>query len=659
VIGARTSSVSSVSFVLSVSSVPVAIAVAVAAVVAAGQPSAPAYATILRRGTIVDGSGGRPYQADIGIQNGHIARIGNLSGERAALEIDVSGLFVTPGFINIHSHAIPGALATAENMLTQGVTTEILNPDGGGAIDLRQQLSEATRSGLAVNIGGYIGFNSIWSEVMGPANRRPTPDEIVRMRGLITDGLAAGAWGVSAGLDYKPAYYAEIEEVVRVVDAAGPWRTNFPNHDRLTPESNFSSRAGVGETIAIGEKTGLVPVVTHMKAQGHEQGSAGALLAMMQAATARGHYTAADVYPYLSGQTGLGALIVPPWAQDGGREEMLKRFKDPAQRARIVAESEEAMRLRFGGANGILLPATGRLLTDIMREEQASAGETVLRILERENPSAILPFGSEADLVKFLQHPNTAVACDCGATTNPRSHPRAFGSFPRVLGRYVRDTHALTWADAVRKMTALPATMIGMVDRGFMATGMAADVTVFDPVTVIDRATYDDAAQLSEGIRYVLVNGVVALANGKVTGVQAGRVLIRTAHMPSRPMTTTAARRLALKGTINATVRVDIEVSQAAGAPRARGSFRLQDSGTNTVLESTELGTLQTSPGWASFTARIRNRATSGEGLATVIVERADPFVAGRPPTVLVDVDTVLSVSGALREAASAIEIKN
>jgi N-acyl-D-amino-acid deacylase len=619
----------------------------------------PTYATILRRGTIVDGSGGRPYQADVAIQNGHIARIGNLADERAQIDIDASGLYVAPGFINIHSHAVPEALPSAANMLTQGVTTEILNPDGGGAVNLRQQLNDAATPGLAVNIGAYIGFNSIWSEVMGAANRRPTPDDIARMRTAVTDALASGAWGVSAGLDYKPAYDADIEEVVRVVDAASPWRTNFPNHDRLTPESRYSSRAGVGETIAIGEKAGLVPVVTHMKAQGHEQGSAATLIAMMQAATARGHYTAADVYPYLSGQTGLGALIIPAWAQDGGRDEMLKRFKDPAQRLRIVSESEEAMQLRFGGADGILLPATGRLLTDVMREEQASAGETIVRILERENPSAILPFGVEADLVKFLQFPNTAVACDCGATTNLRSHPRAFGSFPRVLGRYVRETRALTWEDAVRKMTALPATMIGIVDRGFIAIGMAADITVFDPATVIDRATYEQPDRLSEGIRFVLVNGAVALANGKVTGAQAGRVLMRSAHMPSRPMNAAAARRLSLKGSINANVRVDIDVSQAAGAPRARGTFRLQDIGANTVLEGTDLGVLQTAPDWASFTGRIHNRATGADGLVTVIVERADPSVLGYPPTVLFDVDGVFSVTGALREPGSAVVIKN
>jgi N-acyl-D-amino-acid deacylase len=627
-------------------------------IVAAQPRPRPTYDTILRHGTIVDGSGGRAYQGDLGIHNGHIARIGNLANEHAVLEFDVTGLIVAPGFINIHSHASPAALPTAENMLTQGVTTEILNPDGGGPPEIRQQLTDANAGGLALNIGAYIGFNSVWSQVMGAADRRATPADVERMRTLILNGLDSGAWGVSAGLDYKPAYYAQIEEVVQVVGAAGPWRTNFTNHDRVTPESNYSSKVGVAETIAIGEKTGLIPVVTHMKAQGLEQGTAGTLLAMMEEATARGHHTAADVYPYLAGQTALGALIIPAWAQDGGREEMLKRFKDPAQRARIVKESEQAMDARFGGPGGILLPATQQKLVDIMREQQASAGETVVRILEQENPTMIASFGAEPDLVKFLQHPTTSIACDCGATTNTRSHPRAFGSFPRVLGHYVRETRALTLADAIRKMTALPANTIGMVDRGFVATGMAADLTVFDAATVIDRATYEEPARLSEGIRHVLVNGVMALRDGKVTGARAGRVLMRTGHMPSRPMNTTAQRRLALKGTINPHVRIDIDVTHLPGAARAQGSFRLADDNSNTVLEGTEIGVLQTTADWASFTARIRNRKTKAEGLITVIVERADPFAAGTPPSVSVQVDNVLSVSGTLREPARAIVIR-
>ena len=203
------------------------------------------------------------------------------------------------------------------------------------------------------------------------------------------------------------------------------------------------------------------------------------------------------VYPYTATSTDL-VSIAPAWAQEGGRVEMLKRFADPGQRARIVAESEEAMNARFGGAEGVYLPATGRQFVDVMREQQASAGETVVRILEQGSTSAILRFGAEPDLVTILQDPATAIACDCGASTATRTHPRYYGTFPRILGHYVRETHALTWEDAVRKMTALPAAIIGSVDRGFLAPGMAADVTVFDPNVVVDHATYDDPARPSD-----------------------------------------------------------------------------------------------------------------------------------------------------------------
>jgi len=316
----------------------------------------PRFDLIVRGGTVIDGTGLPRYRADVGIANGFVSRVGDLGNARAAEEMDATGLFVTPGFINIHSHASVDALPTAENMLTQGVTTEILNPDGGGSVDLTQQLARASAAGLALNIGAYIGFNSAWTQVMGPADRRASPDEIERMRAIVVSGLEAGAWGVSAGLDYKPAYFAQVEEVVRVVEPAEHWRTNFPNHDRLTPESNYSSKAGVSETIAIGEKAGLVPVITHMKSQGLEQGNAGGLLAMMQDATRRGRYTAADAYPYLAGQTGLGALMVPAWAQDGGRDRMLERFKDSQQRARIATEIEQAMKARFGDRKACFFP---------------------------------------------------------------------------------------------------------------------------------------------------------------------------------------------------------------------------------------------------------------------------------------------------------------
>ena len=620
-------------------------------------PADPVYDVVLRRGTIVDGTGARRYVGDLAIAGGRIVRIGNLSAARGAVELDVRGLLVAPGFVNIHSHAVPAALPTAENMLTQGVTTELLNPDGGGPTDVARQLSELTAAGLAVNVGASIGFNSVWASVVGPADRRPTPPEIDRMRAALLENLAHGAWSVSAGLDYKPAYYATAEEAIEILRPAAPWRTSFANHDRLTPETRYSSRAGVAETIHIGERAGLTPLVTHMKAQGREQGSGPAILAMMRQATARGHYTTADVYPYLAGQTSLAALIIPGWAQDGGRDAMLARFRDPAQRARIVAEADGALAARFGGASGVMLPATRRQLVDVMRELRVtSGGEAVVRILETESPSAILRFGAERDLEAFLRHPTTSVACDCGATTSDRGHPRAFGTFPRVLGRYVRERRLLTWEEAVRKMSGLPASTMGMVDRGFLAVGMAADVVVFDTATVLDHATYEQPTLRSTGIRHVLVNGRLALRDGTATGERAGRALLRSAHMPTRPLPT-AVRRVDARGTLgdSAAHEIALAVSHGTADRRATGTFRLRDPRTGTVVEAHELGLLQTAARWASFTGTARVQEPGGVAsirALTVTVEQADPFVDGQPPTVTVDVDGRARVTGTLPRGA-------
>jgi N-acyl-D-aspartate/D-glutamate deacylase len=446
------------------------------------------------------------------------------------------------------------------------------------------------------------------------------------MRTLLVDGLVHGAWEVSAGLNYKPAYYAQAEEVIKVVEAARPWRTNFINHDRVTPESGYSSRAGMMETIAIGERAGVTPVITHMKVQGHEQGSADQILNAMSDATARGNYTAADAYPYLAGQTGLVALIVPGWAQDGGRDAMLKRFADPAMRARIVKEAEEAMNARFGGPAGVYLPATHQELTAVMRDLQVPAGEAVVRLLEQANPGIIARFGIEADLVKILQHPTTSVACDCGAVAGEAQHPRYFGTFPRVLGRYVREQKALTLEDAVRKMTGLPAATIGLVDRGRLAVGMAADVTVFHPDAVIDHATFEEPTRPSDGIRIVIVNGRVALRDGKVTGEQAGRALYRTERMPTRPMND-GRRALKRRGRV-ADADVLLDLVQDAKARRAAGVFRVTDSRNGVSIDLKECGSLQTMGDWASFTGRARLRSSEPERSVTVIVDEDQMVVS-------------------------------
>jgi N-acyl-D-amino-acid deacylase len=575
------------------------------------------FDAIIRNGTILDGSGNPRFAGDIAIRNGFIVALGDLPAWAAAKEeIEARGFFVAPGFINIHSHASPDALSTAVNMLTQGVTTEIFNADGSGAVDLAQQLQRVAKPGLAVNLGGYIGFNAVWQTVVGTTDRRPTPEEIEKMRGMISSGLDQGAWGVSAGLDYKPGYFAKTEEVVRIVDVARQARTNFTNHDRVTPESNFSSKAGIDETLAIGEKSGLVPVVTHMKVTGREKGTAAQVLAALTQATKRGHYTAADAYPYLAGQTGVGSLILPAWAVDGGRPEMLKRFADPALRGRIIKEAEDAIAARFGGPESIYLPRTQQQLTTVMTEMNAGAGETILRILEQgPDPGAIIHFGAEEDLIKILQNPSTSMACDCGATNETRVHPRFYGSFPRVLGRYVREQKIMSWEQAVKQSSWLPASTIGMSDRGLIALGMAADITVFDPNTIIDRATYENPSLPSEGVRHVLVNGVLALKDGTPTNQRSGRVLLRTPPMPSRPASADL-RSVSIKGKAGDHTIV-IDLTQGAGVREAKGVLSID----GVVYRP---GFLQVTREWAAVGGVSGDRAISvtvaQRPTATVIV---------------------------------------
>ena len=542
-------------------------------------------------------------------------------------------------------------------MLSQGVTTEILNADGGGPLDVAAQLRMLDSSGMALNVGANIGFNSIWINVMGPADRRPSPEEIARMRRMVADNLQQGAHGVSAGLDYKPGYYATQDEVVQILEPARVWRTNFPNHDRVTPETRFSARAAVQETMRIGERAGLVPVVTHMKVSGRERGAGHVVLGEMTALSKRGVYTAADVYPYLSGLTGLGALTLPAWAVNGGVAEARKRFADPELRRRIIAETDETIAARFTGPDGILVLSTRRYLSDYMKEfGTTSPAEAIVKIMETESPAAILGFGQEDDLVKIMQHPSAAISCDCGATRGATGHPRNYGTFPRVLGRYVREQKHLTWENAIRKMTALPATIAGMVDRGYLAVGMAADITVFDTATVIDRATFEEPGLRSEGIRHVVVNGKVTLRDGQTTGAKAGRALYRASWMPSRPMNTAAtARRLTLSGVFTplgetaATHRVEINLTQAAGARRATGTFRGTDLESGAMLRGVSWGVLQTMGKWASITGRVARRETGEERSFVLTIEQVDPHVEGSSRTMTMQGDDMPLIRGTVR----------
>lgn len=608
------------------------LAAAAAGVVRAQQPAAPPYDLIIRGGTVFDGTGAPGVRADVGVVRGVIRRVGDLSGQSAARVIEARGLFVTPGFINIHSHATVAGLRSAVNMLAQGVTTELINADGGGEVDLASQHRMLGEAPLALNVATSIGFNSVWAQVMGTTDRRPSADDTRRMRDLLEKGLVAGAYGVSAGLDYKPAYYATAEEVTRIIDVARPWRTFFTNHDRLTPESGFSSKVGVAETLSVGARAGLMPVVTHMKAQGREQGTAPALLAMMREATERGTYTAADVYPYLAGQSGLAALIIPGWALEGGRDAMLARFADAAQRRRIVAEAEDAIRARFGGPEGVYATGHQIELVDAMKSfGVTSPGEALLRLLEQRDGGAILRFGIESDLVAILRHPTASVACDCGAVEGRASHPRFYGTYPRVLGRYVRDQRVLSWEGAVLRMTGLPAATIGLVDRGWLAPGMAADITVFDPQTVIDHATFAEPTAMPEGIRHVVVNGSVAWTDGRPTGARPGRVLARRRHDPSRPAPASEGVRVSGRSR-TAAVELDLDVEWAPGDLAARGHLHLRDSSTGRQVTAAAIGPVHTADGWSGLTLYATGESAPG-GAMTVTF--ATGTSAGAPTTTM------------------------
>lgn len=603
----------------------------------------PRYDVIIRGGTIVDGTGQASFVGDVAVRGEYVVRVGDLSESRGYDEIDATGLFVTPGFINLHSHDRLDAAPTAVNLLSQGVTTIILNADGGGPLDISAQLADAEAAGLAVNIGPTIGFNSAWTTVNGQQETRPSEGQIEAIRAIVEAGLEAGAWGVSAGLDYKPTYYSRTDEVVAALSDMGRWRTIFTNHDRLTPESGYSSFVGMQETIEIGEATGLMPVLTHMKIQGREQGSADAVLGMMSDAAERGVYTAADVYPYLAGQTSLAALIVPGWAQAGGVDAMRERFGSADQRARIVSESNEAIEARFGGPGGVFLPATQRELTDLMAEMgAASGGEAVVRILEEDSPSAILRFGSEEDLAAIMAYPTSSIGCDCDPADGRIGHPRGYGTFPRALGRYVRELGVLTWEDAIRKMTALPAATIGMVDRGIIAPGMVADLVVFDPATIIDRATFLEPDLPSEGVHHVMLAGEWGFRDGVATDVRAGRSLVRSTNMPARPDRTGAVQRLAFVGSFSgedgAMLEARIDLEQAVGQGGAVGGFQVTAVSGGYSFAPSAIGVLQTAPGWASVTGTVV-LPSLGERVFLLIVDTLDPNALDAGTTIVLEIE--------------------
>lgn len=588
----------------------------------------PAYDLVIRGGTVFDGSGAPGVLADVGIRGDRIVHVGDLGDAPAREVLDARGRYVVPGFISVHDHTEPGMHAKPVGLLTQGITTAIMNPDGFGPVKIFAALDGQPAPGI--NYGAYSPFNGVWAEVVGQDNRRPTDAEIATMRGLVRAGLEDGAFGVAAGLDYKPGFWAQTDEIVRIVDVARPWRTAFPNHERLASFRGDSSLVGMAETIAIGERSGLTPVITHMKMLALDVGRVEEAFTMFGDAAARGVPVGIDSYPYTFAATDLDQILVPPWAQEGGREALLKRIADPSLEPRIAADTDRIIESRIRGAGNVYLPDLGRELVDIATERGISPGRAVLRLLAEGQTRVMLRSGIEADLQRILRDPLTAISCDCGAISITTGHPRNWGNYPLFLGRYVREAKLVDWPEAIRKMTALPAAMLGLVDRGGIRPGMYADVTVFDPATIIDRATIREPTLPSIGIEAVIVNGRFAWRGGQfVAG--AGRLLRRSGHEPTRPMQ--GRRAHVLKGSARfagrTRVRIDVSAGPEAGA-RPLGRVRIDGLPHGEFFEFDELGSMEAYRGWAAVTG-IGHGRNGIPVAATLFIETADPLQGSRP----------------------------
>jgi dihydroorotase/N-acyl-D-amino-acid deacylase len=502
---------------------------------------APMYDIVLRGGRVVDGTTAPWYRADVAIKGDSIARIAPSIAEPAARVIDVNGLVVAPGFIDIHTHARRGIfeLPSADNYTRQGVTTLIEGPDGGSPLPLKPFLDKVAAQGISPNFASFVGQGTIRSEVIGEADRKATPDEIEKMRALVRQAMEEGAFGLSSGLFYVPGTFTPTAEVVELAKVAGQMGGIYISHMRDEAKGVVDS---IRETITIGEQGGLPTQATHHKVVGKAYwGRSVDTLKLIDEARARGVDATIDQYPYTASSTNIGSALLPAWALEGGREATLKRLKDPSTRAKIKAESVAIIRDERGGGDpkNVVIAANqwdatmaGKNLAEVTASRKLpvtleNAAETAMWIVEQGNAQGIFHAIGEEDLQRILIHPATMIASDGEVAIFGRNHPhpRSYGTFVRVLGVYARDKKLLPLETAVQKMSSLPAQRLGLTDRGVLRTGLKADIAVFDAARVRDTATFEKPHSYAEGVSYVLVNGQVIVDNGKMTAARPGRVL--------------------------------------------------------------------------------------------------------------------------------------
>jgi N-acyl-D-amino-acid deacylase len=505
-------------------------------------PSSDQYDVVIRGGRLFDGTGNPWRYADLAIKGDRIAVVGFLPPDAMAKTVvDARGKYVAPGFIDTHSHAAPAIttkeLAPAASILTQGITTVIINPDGGGPADLRPEVAAIEQNVPGVNVIPQIGHNAVRIAVMGVADRKPTPDEQRHMEQLVREAMRYGAGGLSSGPFYVPGKYSDTEEIIGLAKAAaqfpGAWYTSH-----IRDESNYDVGlvGAVDEVIRISREAKLPGIVDHIKALGPGVwGQSKDVIDHINAARAAGLEIWADQYPYEASGSALQPSLVPGWAQEGGEQALAQRLRDPQQRSRIRKEMVENL-ARRGGANSIMIrhyppdpSLEGKRLDEIAKQRQQDPLDTAIDMLIK-GGAAIVSFNmNENDIDAFMQQPWT-MTCTDGALVkfgDGGEHPRAYGSYPRKLRRYVLDRHVITMEQAIHSMTGLAAAAFRIKDRGELRVGAFADVLVIDPKTVTDVATYEKPHAYSKGMDYVFVNGQAAIAGGKLESRRFGRVILR------------------------------------------------------------------------------------------------------------------------------------
>ncbi len=518
---------------------------------------------VLQGGRVLDGTGNVDIVADVAVTDGKIAAVGRLAAAEARERLDVTGLTVCPGFIDPHCHsdALPFAGDPLPAKILQGVTTEVNGNCGSTAFPLLPEsaamlkehqaglfadtpwdwmtagefFASLERAGPVSNIAQLVGHGALRVAAFGFQNRPPTDDELKTMQGLLADSLADGAVGLSSGLIYSPGFYSVTPELVALAEVMRGTGRPYCSHVRGETATLFQAHR---EAVEIGERAGVPVQHSHLKAAGRaNHGRAGELLAVLEQARERGVEVTGDAYPYDAGSTRMAALL-PPWSQEGGRDLLLERLTVPADRDHIKRDFRDGIpgwenlagaggwaRVRISSVetNAALL---GQSIQEVAEERGVDPVDALCDVLveERARPTIVVTMMDEPDVQEILRHPLVMIGSDA-IITRGKPHPRTWGTYPRVLGHYARETGLFSQAEAVRKMTSMPAQKFGLWDRGLVRPGLAADLVVFDAATVNDRATYADPEQPPVGMPYVIVNGVVAVRDGQYSGARAGRVL--------------------------------------------------------------------------------------------------------------------------------------